>query len=1814
MKRTIKKYSLLILSAVMVVAVMAAAAFGLNMSAKASADPTRFAMTEGANIRLVSPKGLRFIAEMGSDVYTDLTTAENGITKKMGMYIVPSSYLGDSSKYSSGVKGVVSKEYQNLITKIDLVFYSSDGSIENKIYQEGDYYRANGVIAELKLNNYDREFIGIAYISRTSGTTTTYTFADFDNESNARTPLYVAVKSYEEYKNEPYAKAALDEYILGAHLKTLGMTEIVSGEPGSRTFTYSYQSGSYDSINAAATAANCDISLSMDTSSVLFNSTEGSATFTATISDSGNAGSINMPIDWTSDNTDVATVDNNGVVNVVGSGEANITARFMGQSKSRKVMVFDGTFETMSSVPSYMTKAGNAGTPILATSDGDKCLKIPITGSTPKLNVDRDFLASYFADTNVQYIGFDAKSDIIGNGNFRRYTWNGSALNYVTYEYNNSNYGVRPNEWKSFYFSRADYNYWVNNDITAEAFIYASGCSNGDNLYVDNIRPLTQSEYLEEVFGFDTGWSRLFNSQLLYYPSYGSAANTYFIAINVDTNPSAYGMTYDTVSHGIRALTFTKSSGTYTVQLNTSAVGFTDLRSTGYYAFDLYVSAGSDAYLTGSQNDTYIVGTPKTGKWTTIYVNNASATPIKLTDTTGGTYCVDHFRSITEEEYNAALFSFETGVGGIRDNTATSDKRFYYYAGADYTANRWSMYVRSDGTTLSDPHFDSTIKHDGDVSLAFTKTTGGLSMTFNTASTTAFKTAALQDGFTFWIYSTVGLNGTTANNFVNGYGAKLNGGTGMNVSANTWTKITITTDDINNGCFLQLAGSTAGTIYIDDICPLSQQQSPDDHGSDPDPVEPYLTYKADFDETSGALTLNASSHSGSASSIPQTTTEEDMSYFAFNRKFGLNDYLVFDFTGDNMPYVSFFNSEVSDTIYNHEQDPAVKGFIIANGTTMNNGVLYGGPSGAHANRLTVIGANKIAYKFDADGPDNNTKVQYRYSVGSAGEPWALGMASLQATQNEQYRVIIGFVAQDSSYITLRIYGIQLSTGQAVVNTSLSVVNIFEEGYIALHGHFGRTTTVDKVYDIEEDTTLNALISIYTPPTLVYKGAWDSNGGLVLEQGTHSGNSVNAPTNSDMSYIAFKGEYGLGSYVAFDFTGDNMPYVSFFNNTITNTVFNSAQDTNIAGWVIANGLRENNGTWAGSETGAAASRITLFAPYKIMNYGNDVDSVPDQKRYAFNGSASDPSVLSMRTLQSATDRYRVIIGVDADGSKVKVRVYVKNLLTGEEPLGTNGTVGSYDRSYAAGSIILYGRFHKDTVIDRVLGVDANTTIGAMKTKYAYDSAQSTDYSAATASFDAYAYSGPNDGQWYKDGNAQVANPTDYRTVAQYTTYKDAGFNILLAQNTITVNSETWETDGKIFMDRAYSAGLKVILTDSAIQSLSTPISITGSGTSGTAWGYGASDRFRNVSELDSYIANRLSLYKDHPAFYGVMLGDEPSYHNAYCYGEVYKSLKRVMPDIYVQYNLLPLNDNFDSIKYRFPGLSGNNSATQSQIETAYREYLTSFIEAMGADYIQYDHYPMRNEAGAFGLSNTRYIPATYLRGLQIVCEIAKERDLTVKVVSQTFAMNTNGSSGLYYRQITNDDLYWINNSLLGFGVKEIDYFTYMTKASNYSDGEFYLDGYSLLNRNGTTTGLYDDIQTVISENQTFAPVIKSFEYQGSRVYSGTNTFTDSDHVAWMDNSYAFKRVSSVITTKEDTLVTELFDTKNYNYMYMFMNTIDPYEKNGKSNDTTQTVTITFDSYCTQADVYVNGVKNTISLNNHTYSVSLTAGQAVYVIPY
>jgi hypothetical protein len=202
------------------------------------------------------------------------------------------------------------------------------------------------------------------------------------------------------------------------------------------------------------------------------------------------------------------------------------------------------------------------------------------------------------------------------------------------------------------------------------------------------------------------------------------------------------------------------------------------------------------------------------------------------------------------------------------------------------------------------------------------------------------------------------------------------------------------------------------------------------------------------------------------------------------------------------------------------------------------------------------------------------------------------------------------------------------------------------------------------------------------------GAGSIGGGANYTLGQNNDDGDETPSFVRQSYFAIDGKYALNDYVAFDFTGKNMPEIAFFANNYNDSMY--AEGTNKQGIVVVTGIT----TWEGkleSGVNSNGTQINYGFPYMIQDAagGNFVSG-------AFANSA-----LGRANLVDDT-KYRVIMGFSGSGNAITLNWYLYNLDTNEVVeqssmttwnffTGSNEQVGNMTINDLSGSIVLYGKF-------------------------------------------------------------------------------------------------------------------------------------------------------------------------------------------------------------------------------------------------------------------------------------------------------------------------------------------------------------------------------------------------------------------------------------------------------------------------------------------------------------------------------------------
>ncbi len=344
------------------------------------------------------------------------------------------------------------------------------------------------------------------------------------------------------------------------------------------------------------------------------------------------------------------------------------------------------------------------------------------------------------------------------------------------------------------------------------------------------------------------------------------------------------------------------------------------------------------------------------------------------------------------------------------------------------------------------------------------------------------------------------------------------------------------------------------------------------------------------------------------------------------------------------------------------------------------------------------------------------------------------------------------------------------------------------------------------------------------------------------------------------------------------------------------------------------------------------------------------------------------------------------------------------------------------------------------------------------------------------------------------------------------------------------------------------------------------------------------RFATKSAFYNFVACCLKEYESHSIFAGVILRDEPTYEYMGAAGDMYRAIKAYDESIEVVQNLFPM---YADGRYLVQSTAGKTQ------ERMYTEYLTAWLDATGANYLMFDSYPMQ----------ATDINSYHLDGMRIAAELCKERNLDFYLVMQTWASNYNGAP--QYRVCTKEDLYWQTNMALGYGVDKFIYYSYFTiTPSNSTTGYYYIEEGSFLTHKGEKTDIYYYMTDIMAEMNAFAPVIRGFEYNASATISSgcsAEYFYEQN-----DGFAAVERVA--VGTGDAVLVSEMTDEQGYN-LYMVENIIDP-----SSADDSVNVQVEFGEGYTFVAIYSNGEVTYQKLEAGTYSATLSAGQAVFVLPY
>lgn len=410
-----------------------------------------------------------------------------------------------------------------------------------------------------------------------------------------------------------------------------------------------------------------------------------------------------------------------------------------------------------------------------------------------------------------------------------------------------------------------------------------------------------------------------------------------------------------------------------------------------------------------------------------------------------------------------------------------------------------------------------------------------------------------------------------------------------------------------------------------------------------------------------------------------------------------------------------------------------------------------------------------------------------------------------------------------------------------------------------------------------------------------------------------------------------------------------------------------------------------------------------------------------------------------------------------------------------------------------------------------------------------------------------------------------------TNENFAKYKAAGFTLLETQETARYQdnspNETAQADVVAYLKKAQQYGLGVLVFSEPIHNMIVEAS-------NDTFYYGEDGTGTKYKEI---LQEEVTFLKNYPAFKGFFFGDEVKIGRVEKYNKVAAYLLELDPDLILFNSQLGLyNTNAD-----------NFSDTIADKKAAYLDYIDKFSSATNR--FVYDIYTLQLKYLNF--SHTYNVLDEWYDNLSYVAEYVKgqlpTRQVKTGVTIQACQIDSKSSLFSTYRYAPTEkaDIGFQVYTALAYGMDEINYYKYGahngdTVASNFI---------------GDNAGVYDAVQAVNAELDSFGHVFKAFSWKDTLDIAAEAT----------NESTGNARLQSAASNGGRAFVGCMKDADGFDG-YMVANAEGP--QAGK----TATVTLTFNS-ATKAMIYKGTSCETVSLTDGVCTVELAAGEGAFIIP-
>ncbi len=376
----------------------------------------------------------------------------------------------------------------------------------------------------------------------------------------------------------------------------------------------------------------------------------------------------------------------------------------------------------------------------------------------------------------------------------------------------------------------------------------------------------------------------------------------------------------------------------------------------------------------------------------------------------------------------------------------------------------------------------------------------------------------------------------------------------------------------------------------------------------------------------------------------------EQSYVAWQGDYGVGTYVEFEFKGNNMPQLCFFADEINPFISKGDKD---NGTVVNDGFMILNGIKTDGVNG-FTNGLRAYGM----HRYDQGEKDSPLANWLRYDDPNSDNDYPLlTMQGLEEdTSGRTYRMVIGTSLNEEQVLCLDIYLFDKATGESIYRISNPVSTEFKAANPDMSALKGHIIAFAGIKGADVDTTFTVTKAPGTIDKFDVKEKQLNLGATFNDDGsvTLKGNSTISANNGhvrlvEQSYIAWKGDYGVDTYIEFEFKGNNMPQLCFFANNINGQMcYSTPTSTDVIndGFIVLNGIKSDNGTNDFND--------------KLKAWGNHRYDVGSSKsEIIIQKGGADDGGLSQADLAANPDKtYRMVIGTTLNAEKTRLFLVIR----------------------------------------------------------------------------------------------------------------------------------------------------------------------------------------------------------------------------------------------------------------------------------------------------------------------------------------------------------------------------------------------------------------------------------------------------------------------------------------------------------------------------------------------------------------------------